>query len=132
MTTLPAVLTRFALNIGDLAAEFVTEQIGLQPSGILRKGQMRQPPRPPVAESSWEIEGPKRNIYSIDESVGQIVDIVWPKRHEILVLCREHGFRCLFVTAVWADDEHRPVYELSHVNLKKMSELEASWIMDVV
>lgn len=132
MTELPAVLTRFTLAIGELDPDFVTDQIGIRPSKVLRKGESRRSPRPPVAESSWEVECMRRKMYSIDESIAETLAIVWPRRKEIVTLCQTQRLECLFVTAVWADDEHRPIYELSSETLKKMSELKASWIMDLV
>jgi len=131
MTKLPAIRTVFALRIGDVDPVLVSNCIALEPTRILRKGEKRESPRPPVAESTWEIEVGKQNLYSIDDSLTLILDIVWPYKKQIVSFCRDHKIPCLFVTAVWTSDESRPVYELSGVNLKKMSELEASWIMDL-
>jgi hypothetical protein len=131
VTKLPAIRTRFALNLGNVDPTLVSKYIALEPTRVLTKGDKREPPRPPVAESAWEIEVAKQNLYSIDESLALILDIVWPNRTQLVSFCRDNNISCLFVTAVWITDEVRPVYELSRVNLKKMSELEASWIMDL-
>ena len=132
MIELPAILTRFAINTRDVVPELASQHIGLEPSRVLKKGEPRTPPRPPVAESSWMIESPRRHLYSLDESMTQVLNIVWPKRREITSFCNKHNLQCLFVTVVWADAEHRPIYELSRQSFKKISALHASWIMDLV
>jgi hypothetical protein len=129
---LPAILTRFAVSTGDMDPELVTRSVILQPTRILKKGQLREAPRPPVVENSWEIETPKRTLYSLDESMAELLSIVWPKREEIVSFCQARHLQCLFITVAWADDEHRPIYELSRESLKKIGALNASWIMDLV
>jgi hypothetical protein len=132
MNKLPMILTRFAINTLDVAPEEASNYIGLTPTRILKKGEPRQPPRPPVAENRWQIESQKRTLYSLDESMAELLKIVWPKHERISSFCAEHHFECLFVSVAWIDDENRPIYEFSPQTLEKMGALHASWIMDLV
>jgi hypothetical protein len=129
---LPLIITRFAILTGERDATSITEQISLQSARVLRKGARRPPPRPPVPENSWEIETQKRQLYSIEDSMIELLNIIWPKKEQICSVCEQHNARCLFVSIVWADDEHRPVWEFSRETLERMQAFHASWIMDLV
>jgi Mg2+ and Co2+ transporter CorA len=129
---LPTLFTRFSINTGEVDPDLCTSSIGLQPTKVLKKGQERPAPRPTVLDNRWDIETSRRQIYSIDESLIELLKVIWPKRDRIISFCRENNVDCSFVTAVWASEEHRPVYDLSRDTIKKIAALGASWIMDAL
>ena len=132
MIDLPIIVTRFSIEMGIHNPDLCTDYIGLNPTRVLKKGAGRQQPRPPVSASSWEIDTEKRTIYSIDDSITELMDVIWPKKDRIVEFCKQYVVQCLFISVVWADDEHRPVYELSRQSLERIGKFNAAWIMDLV
>jgi hypothetical protein len=132
MPQLPLILSRFSICTDNVDPDVCTSEIGIVPTEVLKKGRSRVHPRPPEPENSWSVETERRTMYSVDESIAELLTILWPKKDQIIALCHKCEAECLFVTAVYANDEYRPVYDISRMSLKRMADLSASWIMDLV
>lgn len=128
----PTLFSKLCLVSEEVDLESCAVAIGLLPTEILRRGDSRGEGRMIVPESSWEVSCPQRVVFSVDESVVELLDLIWPYRENLVSFCKVHRIDCLIVTVAYINEDKRPVYDFGANTLRRMAELQCSWIMDLV
>lgn len=125
----PQILSSFFISAGGDPEE-CTREIGLAPSFTKRRGFAPSPSHPPARENHWSINTGWMELYSTDESLRLLLQIVWPVRDKVRAYCEHHGGKVGFVVAVEIRDD-RPIYELSKESISMIASLDAECGFDI-
>jgi len=110
-----------------------TGAVDLQPTRIWQ-GKPFLRARADLPTDAWVIGTPKRELYSIDEAVRGVLDLVWPARARIRAFVKVRALRCTMSCNVFIYGdvtENRPIYELSASTIEQLSDLGAAFSMDL-
>jgi hypothetical protein len=121
---LPRIQTIFAIQLGRCDPQQCTDFIGLKPHRITV-------PKAEGFSPSWEILKMRADLHSIDDGLKEVIGIISPYSERIIRFCTEQKQDCLFASNVAANEDFRPVYDLSSETINLMASLRASWIMDL-
>ena len=126
----PVISTDFGIWGDLLDLSECTRQIGLAPTTEETKGQARPNGRPPARETYWGIATQKRRLLSIDDSLVELIEILWPHRFEIVEFLSSKPHSASFETKVTIYAE-RPEYCLSAQTLQRLSFFGIEYCLDI-
>jgi len=115
----------------DFDVEACTRAVGLEPTRVWRqKHDHIKRSAPGLPTTNWLVETGKQPCYDISDSVQQILNIVVPKRQEILSFAAANSLSVEFITKV-VITEDRPVYELRPEVLRELAPFSVSYSLDI-
>lgn len=122
----PRITTQLTLSGDNLDVEECTKVLGLQPTAVGRAKV-----RVPGAGGAWWAFGfEKREHYSTDDAVKELLVVIGPHKSAILNFVASHDVRLSLVCNVTITDE-RPVYELTKEVLAELASWGSDFIMDI-
>ena len=131
----PRITTTFVISGADLDPAGCTRRIGLEPTDVCAEakvtGRLVPSGEPYVRKPYWSIEFPKQKSYSTDEGLTRLLDLLWPKRVQIVEYLGQTGYKAAFVSSVTIEED-RPLYELSAETLKRLAYFNVGWGLDVI
>jgi Domain of unknown function (DUF4279) len=122
----PRISTHLTIAGDELDVHECTKAIGLRPTEVGRaKARV-----PGTGRDWWAFGFEKREHYSTDDAVKELLAAVRPHRKAILDFVASHDVQLSFVCNVTITDE-RPVYELRTEVLVELASWGAEFAMDV-
>lgn len=126
----PSINTFFEIAGDDLDPEECTRRIGLTPTEAEISGRSRPGGRLPVRVTHWTIKLEKRRVYTIDEPLTELLDILWPKRSKIMTFLLSQPFPATFGTNVTIYED-RPEYCLSPETIQRLAYFKSEYCLDI-
>ncbi len=80
--------------------------------------------------TNWGITIEKRRVFSIDEALVELLNILWPQRAKILEFLSTHHLSATFCTNVTIY-EGRPEYCLSPETLQRLAYFKTEYCLDI-
>jgi hypothetical protein len=115
----------------DFDVEACTRAIGLAPTRVWRqKRDHIRTSHPDILTTNWLIETGKQPCYEISDSVQMVLNLVLPRRVEILNYCAANSLTVSFLTTVNIH-ENRPLYELRPEVLRELAAFDAPYALDI-
>lgn len=131
----PLITTTFVITGANLDPADCTRSIGLEPTDVCAEpkvtGRLVPSGEPYVRKPYWSIELKKQQSYSTDEELKRLLDLLWPKRAEIVGYLEATGYEATFTSSVTIHED-RPLYELSAETLKRLAYFDVEWVLDVI
>lgn len=114
----------------DLDPDECTRFTGVSPTKVEIKGQLRPEGRPPVRVTTWGISIERKNSYSIDEVLTELLDLIWPQREAIIEYLAQHSVSAIFAVNVTLWKE-RPEYCLGAETLRRLAHFGVEYCLDI-
>lgn len=126
----PLISTEFFVAGDSFDTEACTRLFGMNPTEVWRQKRQELVDRPDISNVAWLIRKSKRPLYSVDDAVNEVLDVVWPARQAIRDFADQNavdiGINCN-VTIY----EDRPVYELSRQSINRLAQIGCSFGLDI-
>ena len=126
----PLITTAFGIWGDQLDPTECTRITGLEPTEVEIKGQPRPGGRPPVPVTNWGITLEKRRSFSIDQPLVELLDLLWPRRSNLLEFLSTHDVSSIFFSTITIYEE-RPEYCLSPDTLRRLSYFKTQYCLDI-
>ena len=78
----------------------------------------------------WSFGFKKERGDAIDEELSRLLDLLWPRRREILALVERRTLTPSFSSSI-SIHENRPLYCLSPETLERLAHFRAEYCMDI-
>jgi hypothetical protein len=130
MSRPPSIDVAFCIEGRDLFPADVTEAVGLEPTKVWHATHPTVISDSRMSTVNWIVGREKLAIYSTDEAVRTLLEVVWPHREAILQYLRTSNTSAsltCYVT-IWED---RPVYDLSADTMSRLAVLDCEFGMDI-
>jgi hypothetical protein len=131
MNNAPLLSTYFVISGRDFDTDKCSESLGLEPSVIWRQRLELLKSRDDLANTEWRIGFDKRPLYSLDEAVREVLDVIWPARDRIRAfLSSSGGLEAILACSVNIQVD-RPEYCVSPITMEKLAELHCELCLDI-
>jgi len=129
----PLVRTFFVITGAGLVPSEVTQATGLTPTRT--RHDTRFVGKPPDGEAlyrypEWIIERGRTASVDTDEEVHELLEVIWPRRQEIMAFLEQSGFEAGFGTTIrhfgW-----QPLISLTHESLEKLAYFKIRYTVDI-
>lgn len=123
----------FCLVSNSLPLERITNAIGIEPTLKWRRGDRlpRSPGGAVAGVDCWIVGSGRSNEDSLQEQVATLLDILLPRKNQILGICHTLGIVPEIDVVVESYDGARPELELSASIIACIAELGASLSIDL-
>lgn len=128
--TPPTLNTGFTIGGQDFDTDACTRAIGIEPSQVWRQTRADLIDDPRLANVQWTIELRGRELFSTDDAVREVINIVWPKRREIAAFVEANNLECSVTCNITIHGD-QPVYEVSVETMSRLVELNADLGFDI-
>ncbi len=128
--TAPSLSTHFVISGRDFDPDQCSEALGLKPSNVWRQKLEHLRARDDLANTEWQIGFNKRPLYSVNEAVIEVLDLIWLARDRIRVFISESDLKAALVCSVTIQAD-RPEYCLSPVAMEKLAALNCEFCLDI-
>lgn len=129
-TIAPLITAHFVISGRDFDPAVCTEALGLTPTGIWTQRHEHLKSRVDLPNVEWHLGFDKKPSYSIDESVAEIVSLIWPARERIRELLSSSGLSASLSCSVTIYED-RPEYCLSTDIMSKLGSLGCKLRLDI-
>ena len=126
----PHLSTHFIISGRDFDPEKCSEALGLRPSNIWRQRLEHLRARDDLADTEWQIGFDKRQLYSLDEAVLEVLELIWPARDRIRAFLSGSDLKATLTCSVTIQVD-RPEYCLSPTAMKKLTALHCEFCLDI-
>ena len=126
----PSISATFSLAGRDFDPDECTRTLGITPTKIWRPRRPDLLVQAGLNTLAWYVEQAPTPLYSTDDAVRPVLDIVYPRRVQIREFARDHQLTTAVVCAIksWG---RRAVLELLPDTVSRLSELGASFSIDL-
>ena len=130
MSKPPSINVEFVIAGRDFDPQTLTNTIGLVPTRVKHVTNVAVINDPSMDTVIWTIGSKDLNVYSTDEAVQKVLEIIWPNREAILQYLNANRVSAALVcnVTIWED---RPLYDLTVETMKRLITLNCEFIMDV-
>ena len=125
----PRIRVSFCVS-GEFAPEGLTRVVSITPSGIRRAGEDTPRRLAKVRRTSWCLEQVRYGDTSIEDAVCAMLDKIWRHRAEIVQFSTDWPVSIDFVVTV-RFYEAQPLYSLSPPTMRRISDLGATFGLDI-
>ena len=108
-----------------------TDAIGLSPTKIWRQRHERiDLAHPEIPNTNWLIKLEDRALYSTDDGLAELFEIIWPARERIKSFLCLSGLKGEFASVVTMYED-RPLWQLKPATFTKLAWFGCEWTMDI-
>ena len=126
----PSINVAFVIAGRDFDPQDVTRAIGLEPTNVWHATNDAVINDARMDTVNWSVGREKLALYSTDEAVREVLEIVWPNREAILQYLNASRVSATLVcnVTIWED---RPVYELAAETMSRLATLDCEFALDL-
>lgn len=130
----PYISSIFVITGMELRPNECTTALNLIPTDFCAEakltGLMMPSGEPFRRKPFWSIDFVKQRSYSVDDELNRLIDVLWPRRREIVRFLKTTSNEAAFVTNVTIYHD-RPRYELSPRTLQRLAYFGCEWGLDI-
>ncbi len=131
----PLISTYFAVSGPSWDPEELTRVVQIAPTEVQKESRVRgtlfPSGEPNVVPPTWWLSFYQEPLFSIDEGLQRLLDLVWPKREIIKSYVSDHDLDAQFGTNVTITRE-RPLYSLEPPTLERLSYFGYRYMLDII
>lgn len=126
----PLITSRFTITGDSLNPDHCTKMLNIKPTEVGLKGEKRPKGRPDVPVTFWSVSIANKRYYSIEESISEMLDLLWPHRAELVSLLSTSCLSASLESTVKIYGD-RPEYCLEPETLQRIAFLKASYCLGI-
>jgi hypothetical protein len=122
----PMIKAELYISGGTFLPQSLTAAIGFEPTNSGRRTRDSKLP----AEDFWTIEVTK-NDYSVNSVVAELLEVIWVRRYVLSEFVSDNNLTINILCNIQIDSGEKPIFDLDISTLKKMSQINACFLMDI-
>lgn len=131
-TEMPYITASLVIEQNGLDTNLCTISLGLEPTSVWRLRDKSLADHHEIYDTNWILELPERESYNVDDTVKELINLLWPHRNRLLSFLESSGAEASVICNIRLGIHgERPVYELRNDTIRKLGELQCHFMYNI-